>query len=71
MLREAAEISKEGINLPGVAQAAEKIGFKSLGVKITLEKLKKDARMPCIIVHWGQNHFIVVYKNIKKVSICC
>lgn len=60
-LREAAEIGKDGVNLLGIAQAAEKIGFRTLAVKVTLEKLKKDAPLPCI-VHWGQNHFVVVYK---------
>ncbi len=60
-LREAAEIGKDGVNLLGIAQAAEKIGFRTLAVKVSLEKLRKDAPLPCI-VHWGQNHFVVVYK---------
>ena len=64
-LREAAEIGKDGVNLLGIAQAAERVGFKSLGVKVSLEKLKKEAPLPCI-VHWGQNHFIVVYKISKS-----
>lgn len=58
-LREAAEIGKDGVNLLGIAQAAEKVGFKSLGVKVSLDKLRQDAPLPCI-VHWGQNHFVVV-----------
>lgn len=64
-LREAAEIGKEGVNLLGIAQAAENIGFKSLAVKVSSKQLIKDAPLPCI-VHWGQNHFIVVYKISKK-----
>ncbi len=60
-IREAAEIGKEGVNLLGIAQAAEKIGLKALAVKINLKKLRKEAPLPCI-VHWGQNHFVVVYK---------
>lgn len=58
-LRAAAEIGKEGVNLLGIAQAAESIGFKTLGVKVTLQKLLEEAPLPCI-VHWGQNHFVVV-----------
>lgn len=58
-LRAAAEIGKEGVNLLGIAQAAESIGFKTLGVKVTLKKLLEEAPLPCI-VHWGQNHFVVV-----------
>lgn len=60
-LREASEIGKDGVNLLGLAQAAEKIGFKTLGVKVRMDKLQKEAPLPCI-VHWGQNHFVVVYK---------
>lgn len=60
-LREAAEIGKDGVNLLGIAQAAEKVGFRALAVKVSIEKLQKDAPLPCI-VHWGQNHFVVVYK---------
>jgi ATP-binding cassette subfamily B protein len=48
----AAEIGKDGVNLLGIAQAAEGIGFRTLAVKITLEKLQKEAPLPCI-VHWG------------------
>lgn len=59
LLRAAAEIGKEGVNLLGIAQAAESIGFKTLGVKVTLQKLLQEAPLPCI-VHWGQNHFVVV-----------
>ena len=63
-LREAAEIGKDGVNMLGIAQAAEKFGFRTLGVKVSLQKLKTDAPLPCI-VHWGQNHFVVVYKISK------
>jgi ATP-binding cassette subfamily B protein len=64
-LREAAEIGKDGVNLLGIAQAAEGIGFRTLAVKITLAKLRKEAPLPCII-HWGQNHFVVVTPKGKK-----
>jgi ATP-binding cassette subfamily B protein len=67
-LREAAEIGKDGVSLLGIAQAAEGIGFRTLAVKITLAKLRKEAPLPCI-VHWGQNHFIVVTPNGKKGEI--
>lgn len=45
----------------GIAQVTEKFGFKALGVKVNLKKLLSEAALPCI-VHWGQNHFVVVYK---------
>jgi ATP-binding cassette, subfamily B, bacterial len=34
-LREHSQIGKEGVSLLGIAEAAEKIGFKTLAVKIT------------------------------------
>lgn len=62
-LRQLCEINKEGVSLLGISDAAEKIGFKSLGVKLGAKQLK-EAELPCIL-HWRQNHFVVLYK-IKK-----
>ena len=50
-----------------LADAAELIGFRSLGVKINFKDLEEDAPMPCI-VFWNNNHFVVVHK-IKKGKI--
>ncbi|TAE39295.1 MAG: peptidase domain-containing ABC transporter [Runella slithyformis] len=58
-LRELAQIGKDGVNLLGISDAAEAIGFRTLAVKITYEKLVSEAPLPCI-VHWGHNHFVVV-----------
>jgi ATP-binding cassette subfamily B protein len=44
----------------GISDAAESIGFRTVGVKITLEKLM-EAPLPCIL-HWNQNHFVVLYR---------
>ncbi|MFV0269397.1 MAG: peptidase domain-containing ABC transporter [Draconibacterium sp.] len=63
-LREKSYISREGVSLLGISDAAESIGMRSMGVKITFEQLKKEAPLPCI-VHWGQGHFVVVYKMAK------
>lgn len=63
-LREATQIGTEGVSLLGISEAAESIGIKSLAIKVTFKQFKKDANLPCI-VHWKQNHFIVVYQ-IKK-----
>ncbi len=64
-LRSMTETTREGSGMNFVASAAENIGFRSLGVKIDFEMLQKDAPLPCI-VHWRQNHFVVVYKITKK-----
>lgn len=63
-LRELCRISKEGVSMLGISMAAENIGFKTLGVHINFNQLKDEVPMPCI-VHWKQNHFVVVYR-IKR-----
>ncbi|MGB1039482.1 MAG: peptidase domain-containing ABC transporter, partial [Flavobacteriales bacterium] len=63
-LRTLSETTREGSSLKNIADAAEKIGFKTIGVKIDFNKLEEEAPLP-VIVHWKQNHFVVVYK-IKK-----
>ncbi len=60
-LREATQIGKEGVSLLGISEAVESIGFKTLAVKVPFKQLEKDAPLPCI-VHWKQNHFVVVYQ---------
>ena len=60
-LRQKCHISREGVSLLGISEAAESIGFKTIGVHLSFEQLKNDAPMPCI-VHWKQKHFVVVYK---------
>lgn len=59
-LRDKAGLGKEGVSLLGIAEAAEATGFRTLGVKVSFEKLVVEAPLPCI-VHWDQNHFVVVY----------
>ncbi len=66
-LREQSHISREGVSLLGISDAAEAIGMRSLGTKVTFEQLAKDVPKPCI-VHWDQNHFVVVYE-VKKEKI--
>jgi ATP-binding cassette subfamily B protein len=51
------------VSLLGISDAAESIGFATLAVRLTWEKLKTEAPKPCI-VHWKQNHFIVVEKIV-------
>lgn len=59
-LRKRSEYTRQGVSMLGISAAAESIGFKSLGAKLTFQELC-EAPLPCI-VHWNQNHFIVVYK---------
>jgi ATP-binding cassette subfamily B protein len=66
-LRQLTETTRIGSSLFGLSEAAEKIGFRTLGTKVTYEQLKEDAVLPCI-AHWNQNHFVVIYK-IRKDTI--
>lgn len=59
-LRELCFINREGVSLLGISMASEKIGFRSVGVRINWQQLTEDALLPCI-VHWDQIHFVVVY----------
>ncbi|UKJ07510.1 peptidase domain-containing ABC transporter [Solitalea lacus] len=60
-LREKCCINREGVSLLGISEASEQIGFRTIAVKINYKQLLSEATLPCI-VHWKQNHFIVVYK---------
>ncbi|MCK5840404.1 MAG: peptidase domain-containing ABC transporter, partial [Bacteroidales bacterium] len=68
-LRERSYITREGVSLLGTSDAAESIGFRTIGVRLTFEKLVAEAPLP-LIAHWKQKHFIVVYK-IRKGKVYC
>jgi len=56
-------LSKNGTSLLALSDAAQKIGFTTISGKYALEYLRK-VPVPCIL-HWNQNHFVVLYK-VKK-----
>jgi ATP-binding cassette subfamily B protein len=60
-LREKSYLSRDGVSMMGISEAAESIGFRTMGVSLTPEKLFSSAPLP-LVVHWKQNHFVVVYK---------
>ena len=59
-LREKSFITREGVSILGISEAAEKLGFRSICVQVDYNKLL-EAPLPCI-VHWNQQHFVTVYK---------
>lgn len=63
-LREHSFITREGVSMLGISDAAEFIGFRTSGVRISFQQLVEDMPLPCIL-HWNQNHFVVCY-GIKK-----
>lgn len=60
-LRKKCYITKEGVSFLGLSEAADSLGFRTIGVKIKYDMLSENVPLPCI-VHWRQKHFIVVYK---------
>ena len=70
-LREKCYIDRAGVSLAGMSEGAELIGLRTLAVKVSLtssddeDPSLSDAPLPCV-VHWNQNHFIVVYKITRK-----
>lgn len=64
-LRQKCFITREGVSLLGISDAAESIGFRTCGVKITVEQLVNEAMLPCIL-YWNNSHFVVCYKIKRK-----
>ena len=63
-LRKICSLGKAGVSILGISKAAEIIGLKTVGGRLSFDTLAIEVPLPCI-VHWNQNHFVVVYK-IKK-----
>ena len=64
-LRNLCYTAKDGVSLLAISDAAEQLGFKTVGGRLTFNKLEKEALLPCI-VHWKQEHFVVVCKIKSK-----
>lgn len=64
-LRSRSYITREGVSMLGISEAAENIGFRAKGYTLTWDELKNEVPLPCI-VHWKQRHFVVIYKIKKK-----
>lgn len=63
-LRNFSETTREGSNLLFLSDAAEKLGFRTLGVKLNLKNLE-EAPLPCIL-HWNKEHYVVLCSIKKK-----
>lgn len=60
-LRDHSFITREGVSMLGISEAAEAIGFRTTGVRINLRQLAEECPLPCIL-HWNQCHFVVCYR---------
>jgi len=63
-LKEMCVPSREGVSLASIANTFEDFGFKTLGGRLSINKLSTDVILPCII-HWNQQHFVILYKIEK------
>lgn len=64
-LREKTQIGKTGVNMLGISQAAESVGFSTQCLQLSITSLLQAAKLPAIL-HWRQNHFVVLYKSGPK-----
>ncbi|MEI8005753.1 MAG: peptidase domain-containing ABC transporter [Bacteroidota bacterium] len=66
-LRTASHITREGVSMLGISDAAESVGMQTMGVNLSFEELVESSPFPCI-AHWQQNHFVVICKIAKKAN---
>ncbi len=64
-IRELCEIGKGGVSILGISEAAEKIGFRCLAVRLPFGRFREEAPLPCI-AHWQHDHFVVVYEVTRR-----
>ncbi|MDP5169625.1 MAG: peptidase domain-containing ABC transporter [Bacteroidia bacterium] len=64
-LRELSFLSRDGVSLHNLSEAAKAIGFETLMLKVNFETLESQCPMPCV-VYWNQNHFILVTEIITR-----
>ena len=64
-LRERSHTTREGVSMLGISDAAESIGFHTMGVRLSFEQLINEVSLPCI-AHWKKSHFVVIHKISKS-----
>lgn len=64
-LRDLCGITREGVSFLDISYAAEKIGLRTVSIKVNLEELICKVLLPCII-HWNNDHFTVVYRATRN-----
>lgn len=64
-LRDLCALGKTGVSLLGISKAAEEIGLKTVGGRVSLDTLVEEAPLPCI-AHWDQSHFVVIDRVTRR-----
>ena len=62
-----ASVTREGVSILGLSEAAAAVGFETLAVRLSISSLT-DAPLPCIL-HWNHNHYVVLHK-IHREKYC-
>src|ERR1700744_4045257 len=63
-LRDLCHTTRAGATLLGISEAAEKLGFRTIGARLSFDDLREEAPFPCM-AYWNQRHFVIVYKMKK------
>lgn len=59
-LRTLSHLTREGVSIAGIRDALKTIGMRSASFELTMEQLIEKCPLPSIL-HWDQNHFVVLY----------
>lgn len=54
-------LTRNGLLAQDVSRLAERLGFRTLLVRVSFESLARQVQLPCI-VHWNQEHYVTVYR---------
>lgn len=63
-LRSLSCLSRKGVSVAGIRRALGEIKMESASFEMSLGQLREDCPLPAI-VHWDQNHFVVLYAISK------
>jgi ATP-binding cassette, subfamily B, bacterial len=64
-LRTLAHLTREGVSVAGIRDALSEIGMESATFQLSLSQLEDKCPLPAIL-HWEQNHFVVIYKITRN-----
>lgn len=56
--------STEGVSLKAISNSAQKLGFETICARASVDSLLEN--IAPAILHWNQNHFVVLYKISRK-----
>jgi ATP-binding cassette subfamily B protein len=65
-LKEISYQTREGVSLLGLTQAADRLGYQSIAAKLSYQELLKHVDKLPFVIHWNENHFVVLYKVRKN-----